>query len=253
MNKLTKLLVGSAAAALLTTAMLAGLVLSNTVLAQTPPAGQTKPADNPVGSFLSKLAANLGISEDKLKSAIKDTENQIIDEGVQQGKITQDKADKLKERIQNSPNRFGFFGIRGPHMGGRFGGMAPVKIGVNQVVSETAKILGMSTNDIQTQLRSGESLADIAKSKNVDRQVLIDKLVTQLSAAIDQRVKDGKLTGEQATKLKSQLPQMVGKVVDAKHKAGKGPWGPKNGQNPGQGQGQPQKLTPGSLSGRGSA
>ena len=44
------------------------------------------------GNFIAKLAANLGIGEDKLKSAIDLTHTQLIDEAVAAGKLTQAQA-----------------------------------------------------------------------------------------------------------------------------------------------------------------
>ena len=253
-----KLLLGGSMAGLLVATVLAGLVLSTTVLAQTPPAGDAKPA-RPVENFISKLAAKLGISADQLKTAIKDTEIQIVDEGVQQGKINQDRANKLKERIQNSPNGFGPFGLKPPHIPGRPFLKTIGHIGVSHVVSETAQILGMSAADVRTQLQNGHSLAEIAAASpsHMQRQDLINALVAQLSTAIDQRAGKSKLNADQVMKIKDQLPTLVGKAVDLKHPAGaKSPRGPKNSpapQAPAQGQGQQQRFVPGNLFGRGAA
>ena len=258
MSRHIKLLLGGSIAGLLVVSVLAGLALSGTALAQTPPAGQTKPAGL-AENFISKLAATLGITEDKLRGAIKDTQTQIVDEGVQQGKITEDNANKMKERIQNSPNGFGLFGLHAPRLGGKLGPAALGKIGMNQVVSATAQILGMSATDVQTQLRSGQSQAEIAAASpsNMQRQDLINALVTQLSAAIDQHAQNSKLKADQVNKIKDQLPKLIERMVDAKHPAGaKGPRGQKDGswfQKSGQGQGQQQRFVPGGLFGRGAA
>lgn len=50
-------------------------------------------------SFLEKLAANLGVEQSKLVDAVKQTAKQLVDEAAQQGNLSSDQAQKLKERI----------------------------------------------------------------------------------------------------------------------------------------------------------
>ncbi len=81
--------------------------------------------------FLSKLAQILGIDEQRLTDAMtqarKDTENQMIDDAVKAGRMSQEYADWLKQRPSTDGKDFGFgFGLRGFGFGGRghgfFGG-----------------------------------------------------------------------------------------------------------------------------------
>ena len=55
---------------------------------------------NSTGSdtFIGKLAAKLGISEDKVKTAVDEAYSETIDEQQAAGQLTQDQADRLKER-----------------------------------------------------------------------------------------------------------------------------------------------------------
>src|SRR3972149_407809 len=74
----------------------------------------------PIGTFIAKLAEKLGVSEDELKTAIKDTRIEMIDEAVADGRLTQEQADRLKERVEEGGIGFGFgprFG-EGRHHGG---------------------------------------------------------------------------------------------------------------------------------------
>src|SRR3972149_4129556 len=75
--------------------------------------------DGPVGTFLSKLADKLGVSEDELKTAIQDTRIEMIDEAVDSGQLTEEQGQRLKERIEEGDLGIGF----GPRHGeGRFRG-----------------------------------------------------------------------------------------------------------------------------------
>ncbi|MGA1363096.1 MAG: hypothetical protein ACO36A_09260, partial [Ilumatobacteraceae bacterium] len=76
-----------------------------------------------------------------------------------------------------------------------------------------AKVLGLSVTELATQVRSGKSLADIAKAQNVDIQKVKDALVADFTAHLDAEVKAGKHTQAEAdAKLvlfKGRLDDMV--------------------------------------------
>ncbi|HAG09855.1 MAG TPA: hypothetical protein DCK76_00265 [Desulfotomaculum sp.] len=96
------------------------------------------PADKPdmtamYQSFISKFADNLGVTEDQVKEALKETQLQMIDGAVEAGTITQDQAGKMIEKI-NSGEDCGFIGFgfchgpggHGPGGEGKGPGSAPV-------------------------------------------------------------------------------------------------------------------------------
>lgn len=56
----------------------------------------------PSQTFLGRVAANLGVSEAKLIEAITQARLQMIDEAVQQGRLTQEQAEFMKQRISAS-------------------------------------------------------------------------------------------------------------------------------------------------------
>jgi len=60
-------------------------------------------------NFISKLAANLGLDQSIITTALETTKQQMLDEAVQEGRTTQEQADK----ISSSPNAclFGGFGF----------------------------------------------------------------------------------------------------------------------------------------------
>lgn len=66
----------------------------------------------------------------------------------------------------------------GPHGGfGRFGGFD---------LSVAADTLGLTQDELRTQLRDGKTLAAIAEEQGVDTQALIDALVAQAEARLDE-------------------------------------------------------------------
>src|SRR4051812_30122185 len=72
--------------------------------------------------FLSKLAANLGIGQDQLTAAVKQTNLQLIDEAAAAGTLTADQAQAARDRVNSSADGGGF-GVRpgGGHGGARGG------------------------------------------------------------------------------------------------------------------------------------
>ena len=128
--------------------------------------------------------------------------------------ITQAQSDAVKAAIQNQIANLPKRGPGGP--GGPGGFVKPDMLNV------ASKALGISADDLATQLRSGSSLADIAKSKNVDVQKVIDALVADANSKIDQGVKDGKLTNDQATNIKSNLKDRITNMVNNAHPGGPG-------------------------------
>lgn len=92
---------------------------------------------------------------------------------------------------------------RGP--GGRFGGGVDLEV--------AAETLGVTTDELRTQLEAGKSLANVAEAEGVDKQKLIDALVAAGEARLDEA--------------KAALPDRIAEAVDATHTPGEhgGPGG----------------------------
>ncbi len=63
---------------------------------------QSTTAAAPQQTFLGKTATNLGVDEARLIEAIAQARLQMIDQAVEQGRITQEQADRMKQRIEGS-------------------------------------------------------------------------------------------------------------------------------------------------------
>ena len=94
-----------------------------------------------------------------------------------------------------------------------------------------ASTIGIDAATIKTRLAAGETLAAVA---GVKKDALITALVAFKTQEIDARVTAGKLTADQANKLKANLKDRVTKMVESGkgpkgfgHKGGKGHKGPR--------------------------
>jgi ribosomal protein S20 len=94
-----------------------------------------------------------------------------------------------------SPAPGGGGGHRGPGFGLK--GSASLQV--------AAKDLNMTPAELKTALRGGQSVAALAKSKNVDPQKIVNDLVADATTRIDAAVSSGKITSDQATKMKANL------------------------------------------------
>lgn len=90
----------------------------------------------------------------------------------------------------------------GEHRGGPPFGKGHKGFHGGEELDAAAKVLGLSAADLRTELQSGKSLADVAKEKGVEKQKVVDALVTTAAKELDDE--------------KAQLPEEMAAVVDRK-------------------------------------
>jgi polyhydroxyalkanoate synthesis regulator phasin len=168
-------------------------VLGGVAQAQEPPADASSWHD----MYQQALADKLGITVDALQSAQEAAQNQVIDDALAAGRITQDQADRLKN-AQPGDFRRGF-------------GMK-LKGAIGDVIQSAADILGLSTDEVRSGLADGKSLNDLATQQGVSN--LEAQLVAKLTADIQAKVADGSITQDQASRLMENLSDRVAKAVD---------------------------------------
>ena len=193
------------------------------------------PRPVPAPALLDAAAKALNLTTDQLRQKLSDGKTTIADVAKQQKVDIQTVIDAMtnadKARISaivNNPwptfapgKGFGPGGVGGPagtpampavpgtpgiRFGlGRLGGVA---------LDSVAKALGITTDELKTDLAKGQSIADIAKSKNLDVNKVIDTLVGDANAKIDQAVKDGHLTQKQGEAAKAMLKTVITNLVN---------------------------------------
>ncbi|BCG59011.1 YckD family protein [Paenibacillus sp. URB8-2] len=85
------------------------------------------------------------------------------------------------------------------------------------IFTESAKLFGMDCSALSESLKSGKSLADIAKEKKGwTEEQYVQKLADAATSRIDKGVAEGRFTQEQAKQLKSGLPAMLKARVSEK-------------------------------------
>jgi tape measure domain-containing protein len=170
----------------------AGAIALNSVL----PAGALGISSSPSSSSSSDAAACSG-----RKAKGKD----VLDNLVSNGTITQAQEDAIIKAMADA------FASGGSH-GGRADGLrVRVLEGMLQV---SADKIGVSVDDLKSALKSGQSVADVAKAHSVNPSDVVTAIVDAGNTKLAQAVTDGKLTQAQADQLKGRLPQAADRFVN---------------------------------------
>ncbi|MGC8874661.1 MAG: hypothetical protein ACP5SI_09500 [Chloroflexia bacterium] len=150
--------------------------------------------------FRQAIANILGISVEAYDKAVEQARDQVLNEAVSEGWLTQDQADRMRERMELGLG-FGPWG-KGRGFGRGFGW------GVD-LISVAAEKLGMSASDLVGALRDGKSIAQIAQEKGVDVQTIADAYIAKLEERLKQAVAEGKLGQKMADWMLEQARKQV--------------------------------------------
>jgi hypothetical protein len=170
-------------------------------------------------SFFDDVAHRLGVSPAKLQSAVNGALADRLNQLVKQGKLTRSQADAILKHAKahggafpfgdfghhrfGGPGHFGFHHGFGP---GPFFGPGPT----GGPLAGVAKYLGVSTEALMKDLRSGKTLAAIAKAKGKSVSGLEAALVAPIKSHLAAAVKDGHMTKAQ----EQQALRMITKGID---------------------------------------
>jgi hypothetical protein len=80
-----------------------------------------------------------------------------------------------------------------------------------------ADTIGVKPVDLRADVKGGQSVADVATAKSVSVDTVVNAVVNDATAKIDQAVANGKLSQDRATKIEAKLPAIVTKAVNAHH------------------------------------
>ena len=155
-------------------------------------------------AFLNDAAGRLGVTSAKLDAALKAAAIDRVDAALAAGRITKPEADAMKAAINSGKLPLGVSpGLRdhGDMHGGRF-------------LDAAATYLGLSQDQLRTQLESGKSLADVAKAQGKSVAGLKQAILSDAQAKLDQAVKDGRLTSAQRDQILADLKARIDDLVN---------------------------------------
>lgn len=168
----------------------------------------------------------LGIPVDEYDTAIEQAHEQVLEEAVEEGWLTQEQAERMQERMADGygPNMIGpgAMGSNRGGMGGPRGGKFNTMPGRGSMMNGSqispfdvaAEVLGMPVNDLLTELQGGKTLADVAAEKGVDPQTIADAFLSQHSDWLAEAVADGRLTQAQADDMQERAKSMIDTMLN---------------------------------------
>jgi hypothetical protein len=169
-------------------------------------------ADSP--SLTDDVAARLGIAPDKLRAAFRDAIAARIDAAVKAGKLTPEQGARLKERLANAKG----LGLR---LRGRLALKHPALArGIRarpHRLGQITKYLGITPQELRSELRSGKSLAQIATAHGKTVEGLVDAIVDPARARLERAVANGHLSRQRADELLARLTDAVENAVQRVH------------------------------------
>src|ERR671934_1463802 len=152
-------------------------------------------------AVVNDAAKQLGVTPSALSAALKKALENRIDAAVAGGRLTKEQGEELKQRIESGDLPL-FFGPRGgPHE--HFGEL-----------DAAASYLGLTEEQLETQLESGKTLAQVAKDRGKSVDGLIQALVDAATKRLDADVAAGRLTKAQEQQILSGLKQRITDFVN---------------------------------------
>ena len=166
------------------------------------------------GKTLAAIATEHGKTEDALMQFIVEKEKAALDTALKNGTITQTQYDnmvanleaKVKERVEETlpankevNNAF------------KKGFKAGVRFGFND---DVATFLGITQDQLRTELQSGKTLAAIATEHGKTEDALMQFIVEKEKAALDTALKNGTITQTQYDNMVANLQTKVKERVE---------------------------------------
>lgn len=185
------------------------------------PAPHRQEAEEGTDSFLTKLAENLGISDEELRAAVAETEIAVITEAAESGRIPRELAEEIIARVEGGDLLPLVPPLHRPHPHLR-PGCRIIRAGADPV----AELLGVTPQELAEELR-GPSLAEVAEAHGVSADELVEVLVAAAGERIREAVDQGRITRERADALLSELTERVTAGVSGEIRpCGPHPWSP---------------------------
>ena len=197
------------------------------------------------GKSVAEVASAKNVSLDTVVSAIVAEQTKNLQQAVTDGKLTQAQADTLLSNLKLTlPSQLQTKMVAGMGPGADGGrGMKGGKPGGMQL-STIATALGITEDELRTELQAGKSVADVASAKSVSLDTVVNAVIAAETTKLQQAVTDGKLTQAQADQrladLKANLPTQL--AQKGMFDGGRGP-GRGTGRGPGSQQ-QTPSATP---------
>lgn len=194
------------------------------------------------GKSVAEIATAKNVSLDTIVSVVITAQTDRLKQAVTDGKLTQAQTDTMLANLKLTlPSRLQTKFVAGMERGrgsrddqGGPGSRGDKRAQRGAQIAVVVKALGITAEELRTELQAGKSVADVAAAKNVSISTIVDAVVAEQTTALKQAVTDGKLTQEQADQRLAMLKANLLKILELKGGFGpgfdgRGERGPKSG------------------------
>jgi hypothetical protein len=180
-------------------------------------------------AIVEDAAKQLGVTPEKLSDALRQAFENRIEQAVEDGRLSEEAAARMKERLEaGEVPLVGGPVFKGP---GFHHGHHALHFGLDAA----AGYLGVTEAELRESLRDGKSLADVARAEGKPVGGLVDALVKEQTARLDEAVEDGRLTRAKRDEIVEGLRERVEAMVQAEPLRGMRGFGPGFGPHSGPG------------------
>ena len=162
--------------------------------------------NGPLGNFVARLAENLGITQDELETAIDQTQLELVDEALAEGRLTEEQAAQLRERIESGES---FFGPQLRHKQGMRHGGGGFSHGAN-----VAEFIGITPEALREAIEGGQSVVQVAEVNGVTEQELTDYLLGEIETKLAEAVESGRIDQAKADEILAGAADKIAECIN---------------------------------------
>lgn len=166
------------------------------------------------GKTLAEIAGEKGLTVGDLVQKVLELREARIEQLVQEGKITEETASKILERMNNNVLRALFHKCREMYRK-RLDGLRV--FGPQGLLKDISQVLGITVDELREAKKSGKTFAEIADEKGLTVDELAQKILELRKARLDELVQQGKITQEIADKIFGKMSDRISKVLSKEH------------------------------------
>jgi predicted DNA-binding protein YlxM (UPF0122 family) len=160
------------------------------------------------GKSVAEVAEAQGVDTQSIVDAINAEIEQWVQEAVNEGRLTQEQADRIRESLADFDGER-LLGLAMP-FGPLHGGFGRGWGGAQAIMETAAEVLGLAPEDLRSELEGGKTLGDVAEAEGVETQAIVDAVHAQVTEMLQEAVESGRLTQEQADRMLERLAECDG-------------------------------------------
>ena len=156
--------------------------------------------------LLERIAEKRGITVAELEAKLAERALARIDAALKAGRISEERAQELRTRVKEGK----VCGLLKQARQARMHNQRAVK----RLLAGAADYLGLTKEELRTELRSGKTLKQLAETKGKSVSELVDAMLAPVKEQLDKAVSEGKITDERRGAILDRLAGLANRLVE---------------------------------------